>query len=372
MNPSRTIAVWTLGLLFAAPALGQSEEDPGSAPAEGAEGAGEGPEVLPPEARAEAMPTGTISSRELDWLEPKRSHLDQNPYGSTDFTAYTLEFGETRIGLGSVTVGVVPRTQLGFSPPLLAMGIYNANLKVNLVRVGPVDFGLMGAHYELPIGDFRGRQTNVGAMVSTRVRPKWSVHVTGTYNQFAAMGMPDFSDPPALLSLVAPDLASYSAQASALTGGQPLDTTARSFTTKVATDWRFNRRDSLVLQAQAMVWSEVQSEIDPDALPPLMNLDKALSGSGDAPVAESYVASLAWQFSWKRADLRIGAGVSSVPGAWLLQSTELAWRFGGKTRSGERRMRATWRQNVDDLSQSEKAEKREGRGAGADAGMVAR
>ncbi len=344
MSPRCTVgALLALQMLLpvAAPA---EEEAPTAAGTADGTSADDAP-ALPPEALSSATAPAPIGARQLDWLEPKRSQLDQNPYGSTDFTAYTLELGEWRIGLGSVGVGALPRTHLSVSPPLYALGIVNGAAKVNLVRVGPVDLALGGQAYRLAIGEFSGRQLGAGAMSSVRLTAPWSLHVGGQFNLFSATGLPDLSDPPLLLGLVAPDLANYQEQVSGVVGGAPLDVAARSVTMKVATDVRLNRRDSLVLQASGMVWSEVDSDVSAEQLPPLMNLDKALAGSSATPLRDSYVASLAWQFSWKRADLRVGGGVSSVPGAWLLQSTELAWRLGGPTRSSERRMRATWREN---------------------------
>ena len=57
-------------------------------------------EALSPEAMAAAEDVGSISRRELNDLEPKRSRLPNHPYTHTDFTAYSLEWGETRLGLG--------------------------------------------------------------------------------------------------------------------------------------------------------------------------------------------------------------------------------------------------------------------------------
>ena len=53
----------------------------------------------------------------------------------------------------------------------------------------------------------------------------------------------------------------------------------------------------------------------------------------------------AWQIQWKHAQLRVGIGTSSTPGAWLLQSTEFSYRFLGATRVKEYRQRRSWRQN---------------------------
>ena len=73
-----------------------------------------------------------------------------------------------------------------------------------------------------------------------------------------------------------------------------------------------------------------------------------IADSGSSPVTKTYVTSAAWQFSWKKVDLRAGLGFSNVPGAWLIQSTDLSYRFGGKTRRGERKMRRTWKRNKAD------------------------
>lgn len=342
VSAARAGARWLATLAVVGGAVGPAiAEEPAAAEAPPAEP----PAELPPEVIAEAVPAAPLTAAGLRWLEPKRGQLGQNPYGITDYTAYTLEFGEWRLGLGSISVGALPRTQVGFSPPLTALGILNGTAKVNLLRLGPVDLAASGQLYRLGVGGFRGQQLGGGGVLSVQVLPPWSLHLSGLYSGFSASGLPDLSDPPTLLGLVAPDLAGYQPQVEGVVGDAPLDFSARSFSLRLATDVRFNRRDSLIVQAQGMVWSQVDSATNPDDLPPLMNLDKALGGSSDAPLRDSYVASAAWQFSWKHADLRIGAGVSSVPGAWLLQSTELAWRLGGATRNSERRMRRTWRSN---------------------------
>ena len=116
----------------------------------------------------------------------------------------------------------------------------------------------------------------------------------------------------------------------------------------MATDIRFNRRDSLILRGGATFWTNVLER--GFEAPPILGLDEAFNveTGTTTPIAESYVASIAWQFSWRRIDLRVGAGVSNVPGAWILQSTDLSYRFGGKTRSSERRMKRTWKRIMSD------------------------
>jgi len=171
----------------------------------------------------------------------------------------------------------------------------------------------------------------------------WSVHLGIEWDRIKSSGIPDLDALP-----------------SVFTGGTSNDDFRRSqkesewdfdlqeITLSMATDYRFNRRDSLILQASAVFWSKV-SEVGYDA-PPILGLDEVFNKDigVSSPVAETYVASLAWQWSWRRTDLRVGVGASNVPGAWLLQTFDLSYRFGGKTRSTERRMNKTWRRNKSD------------------------
>ena len=66
-----------------------------------------------------------------------------------DFTAYTLEWGELQAGLNRSTIGILPRTQVGTQVPLWALGIQNANVKVNALRLGPIDLAITGDYLNL-------------------------------------------------------------------------------------------------------------------------------------------------------------------------------------------------------------------------------
>ena len=86
-------------------------------------------------------------------------------------------------------------------------------------------------------------------------------------------------------------------------------------------------------------------------LPPIAGLELAVSTNYDQSfeIQDTYVASIAWQFAWKQVEARVGWGAAAVPYAFLLQTTELSYRFGGATRRTEYRMRRGWRQNRRDL-----------------------
>ncbi len=131
-----------------------------------------------------------------------------------------------------------------------------------------------------------------------------------------------------------------------------LDLKASAITTRFATDYRFNRRDSIVFQFQAMIWNDVLTDIkNAEEIPPILQFEEAFAKdqSGVVPIGDSFVTGLAYQAAWNHLEIRVGAGYSAIPFAWLLQSMELSWRFGGTTRSTERRMRRTWGRNRADI-----------------------
>lgn len=331
----------------------------GTAQAEWRGGQAPAAPVVPPSDQASqssmdsAASLPELDSAHLDYLKPKRKKMDQNPYGQTDFTAYSLEWGETKVGLASVTVGLLPRTQIGTVPALDVLGVANANAKINFFRLGPVDMAMSGHHYQLQAGDFSASQTGIGGLTSIRLMPSWSIHIGGHYQIIQADGLPDFGQ----LSPILMDTTGIDISADTFREVQEhvdLHLEARRVTAQVASDIRLNRRDSIILRGETTIWREVHTGIESD-LPPILGLNNVFDQSGEVSVKDAYTASAAWQFAWKRAELRIGAGVSSVPGAWLLQSTEFSYRFGGKTRTTERKIRSAWRQDNRSFKQARRA-----------------
>ncbi|MGB0637923.1 MAG: hypothetical protein ACPGTU_01240 [Myxococcota bacterium] len=347
MRPEMRISLSTLILLlFANSAMAQETENPEEPPADDSEEEApqEPPSELPQEVQGEAEAVPQLSRSQHNWLEPRRAVLPQNPYAQTDFTAYVLEWGETKIGAASITVGALPFTQIGTVPALDALGVVNGHVKVNMLRTDRFDMALGGNYFRKQAGDFVGSHTAGSALASIQVLDPWSMHMGLSYANLSSSGVPDLSQLPRIL-----------------TGGQDPEAfqasqennedawTFRGQTLKVnfATDIRFNRRDSLILQGSAIVWTSLERGFE---APPILGLEEAFAAVEDnsSPIAKSYNASVAWQWAWRRVDLRVGLGTSATPGAWLLQSTDLSYRFGGKTRGSERRMNRTWRRNKSD------------------------
>jgi hypothetical protein len=303
------------------------------------------PATLPGGDQDEALKMPSLSRAQHDWLEPKRSELPQDPHAQTDFTAYTLELGEIKLGLASITVGAAPRTQVGTVPVLDALGVYNGHLKVTAIEAGPYALGLGTSYFGLRAGDMNGSSIGLSMIQSINIIAPWSVHFGVDWSNTKSNGIPDLDRIPSILT-------GGKSSAEFQSGQKPSDWDlhVQDLSLSLATDVRFNRRDSLILQARAVFWSNVITRgYD---VPPLLGMDKLLNKpeGTSSPIGDTYVASLAWQWSWRRTDLRVGAGISSVPGAWLLQSTDLSYRFGGKTRRTERRMNKTWKRNKSDTN----------------------
>jgi hypothetical protein len=315
---------------------------------------------VPGGARGTADP-GVVDLDEDEYVQgfaqyqPKLHKFPQNPYGSTDFTAYTREFGEAKLGITSLTYGVLPRIHLGTSPLLDALGAYNFSGKGNFLRLGPYDAALSASVFVVPITELLrtldpdGRYKIAGYKVkdeqlfvkqfttvtfqllnSLQLVGGWSVHAGVSYTRASARGRLDFRNLPVV---VLPGGANVGGDLTVVPGviGELVDV-------RFATDYRFNRRDSLIFQFAAPVWGSARGELSADLqeLPKeaaaLRDLDLSVRYSRFLSLTDGYRSSLAWQFSWHRVDLRFGLGFSAISRSWMLQAFDLSYRLGGNTR----------------------------------------
>ena len=300
---------------------------------------------------SQAIEAPDLSVDQIRWLRPRRHLMDQVPRGQNDFTAYTLEFMEVEVGLANVMLGVLPRVQLGTVPALHLVGVPNVNAKVNAIRFGGLDVAGEWAYFGLGLEGFDAGYQALGLRASLQITTPWSIHGGVSWAQFSAEG------PPASLTGLSSLLSTQSEEdidawledpdvQAGLEGGN-ISAQAEATMIRVATDFRFNRRDSLVLQFQTMLRGDAAADV---VIPPILGLDEAFqaSTSGSTSASEAYLASLSWHSAWNHWEMRIGVGVSSVDYAWILQAMDLSYRFGGATRRGEWRIRKTWRRNRED------------------------
>ncbi len=280
-------------------------------------------------------------------LKPKRFRFPQNPYGNTSsFTAYTLEWGETKIGLGSVSTGVVPRVQVGTAPVLDVLQVWNINAKANISRIGPFDAALVLQYYNVPLTDFvsgvidgsgstetaSASYLGIGATGSLQVLDPWSIHAQLYWARPSARGNISFDDLPQIL-LPGLSLGDTAAIGLGVTGDLGI--------VNLATDLRFNRRDSVFAWMRYPFYGEVRGMTSGEigGFEQLENARFIVAYGDWIPFPTSYSVALGYQASWKHVDLRVGVGKSAIPLAWVLQAFEVSYRFGGTTRRQERKIR---------------------------------
>ncbi len=357
----RAIALWAVLGAVGLPVWAQEGDPPTDpdAPEEAGEEEEEESEPPPPLelsstdfARAAEAPQLTDS--QIKWLRPRRHLMGQRPRAQNDFTAYSLEWGEVKVGLAKTTMGVLPRVQVGTVPVLWGLNVQNGQTKVNAIRFGGLDVAVEGSYFGIPLDSFTANYKALGGGMSLQIVEKWSIHGRLNKAWFVLEG------PPAGLLELSGALVSKNAEmeafVTALEGNETaseglndgnISVTANAMVLNFATDYRFNRRDSLILQVQAMLSGSATAGA---TIPPILGLDEAfdIEKSGPVDASQAYLASLAWHSAWKRWEIRFGAGVSSQPGAWTFQAMDLSYRFGGETRNTERRTRKTWRGNRKD------------------------
>jgi hypothetical protein len=267
-----------------------------------------------------------------------------------DFTAHTLEWGEIKIGLATISFGLLPRTQISTTPLLYSLGIINGRLKVNFLRAGPVDLGVVANGYSLPLGDFQAGYIGIGPVISVRAADAFSVHLSGLFHDGRAGGVP--TQLPKVFTLLpgGEELDNWVTSASARVdeGFSAPQFTGQALDISLTTDYRFNRRDSIILQLQSLVWTKTNFDSESElGLIPLLGLDQILGEK--TRVFASYTITLSWQFAWKQLDWRIGGGTSSIPIAWALQGNDVSYRMWGKTRLTDTRRKQGWRKNRRDV-----------------------
>lgn len=301
------------------------------------------PETKPDVDIGEAESAPEFSKKQLRWFKPSPGNLPANPRAQVDFTAYTLEFGEVKLGIANIMIGVLPHVHVGTSVPLDILGIPNVHAKVHATEGGPFDIGAVVNYHILERTAFEASFLSVGGIASVTPVTPWSMHVGGKWTRGDIAGSITLDNIATLLWFL--DEAPQGDELAAESVFQ-----IETVDVKFATDVRFNRRDSIVLQAEAMVFANVVKD-EELFIPEFLGLEEALAYDGAVPITEAAVASIAWQFAWEHLEIRVGVGVSSIPASWLLQSTEVSYRFGGKSRTKEKRMRDGWFRNKKDLGE---------------------
>jgi biopolymer transport protein ExbD len=298
---------------------------------------------------------GDLSEDDLAALKPKRYKFPQDPYSNVaSFTAYTLEWGEWKIGLGTVSVGILPRTQIGTAEALDFAGAFNVYGKADIARAGPLDGALIVQYYRAPqwilnlatestglaTEDLKisGSYLGLGALASLRLAAPWTLHTSVYYARPTATGIVSFDALPALLF---PGLDSEDT-------GVDLDAkvTGDAVVLNLATDLRFNRRDSIYLWYRAPVYARARGGVSAESLgvtgdSALDNVDLIVGYGQAVNPLENYSFAFGYLAQWRHIEARIGWGFSApVQGLWIAQAFDLSYRFGGPTKRNEHAIRS--------------------------------
>lgn len=301
-------------------------------------------------AAGEPVPLEAASRAQIEALRPSQRLLPQNPRGNTAYTAYTLEWGETRVGLESVSVGVLPRVQVGTGPALDAVGLYNGQVKINALREGPAELALVADAGWVPLGEVLARfdlaeadvvdtllYTKLGARLSYRLLEPWSAHLSLNYRRMDVQGLLDLGQLPEFLLSETEIEVGESDWVPRVQGDL--------VSVRLVTDLRLNRRDAILLIGEAQVHAAVRAavEIETDAIPGSLDL-MAVYGGWVSPL-DAASAAIAWQSTWRHVEARAGVGVSALPWMWATGAFDLSYRFGGSSRETARKMRQGWRED---------------------------
>jgi hypothetical protein len=195
--------------------------------------------------------------------------------------------------------------------------------------------------------------TSIGLRGSLRISEPWSAHVGASYIFASLAGNFDIDTLPDLLLPIADQASGEFGLAPHLDGNMLM--------INFATDVRFNRRDSIVLMGRFVPFAKARVGVNVDEWVGVesgvgdINLDGDLDFSvaygGVTNPLNSYAISLAWQFSWKHIEARFGYGISAVPYTWVIGPFDMSYRFGGKTRRTQTKIKKGWKDNRKDFRQ---------------------
>ncbi len=247
-------------------------------------------------------PAGEWSSQEI---APKAR--------SSPSTAYTIGKGVTQVGLVRQNVGLLDNLQIGTTAPLFALGVPNAQAKVTAIQTPKLDVSLDGgaywtslARFGVPDGDIL--VTPVGWTASWVISRRWSLHGGTAWTIARAQG--SVSAAQIGQGLAAVTGADITEDLLPVVGaGAYAGANLTLYQTRLALDYRLNRRDSLVLSSNTWVWANglLAAGVEAQDLGGV-DVQGGASARVKIPLQESIpsLTTLCWQFDWRRANLRVG------------------------------------------------------------------
>ncbi len=258
-----------------------------------------------------------------------------DPKVPSDYSAYTLGFKHVRVGLFDDDVGVWSNVDVGTTPILFVLGVPNAHAKIGAVQSKVLDIAVTGAWhgYSLEKMGVDGGYLNViplGLTSSWSISRHLSIHAGASWllaDIKGQVGLDEIAG--GLATAIGVDLSeeldSQLSEDGALYAGANVMLTQAH----LGADWRFNRRDALVLQTNTFLYLSgtisggYATEDDSLQAGATVHLKKPLTDQLQS------VITVSWQFSWKHWYLRVGLPVptKTIPLLWIPQAFELNYVF---------------------------------------------
>jgi len=248
------------------------------------------------------------------------------PKALPDGTAYTIGTRTYRVGLVKQQVGVLDNLDLGTRAPLWALGLVNVHGKVTAIQTKRVDVALDGEYINTSLDRFGvpdGRLTlyPVGWTASWMIGKRVSLHGGTGWMVASAEGQLDSAAlGDGIAAVTGADIGDVLGDELGQ-GGVYGGANVSLFQTRFQAEYRLNRRDSIVLRSNnwlylnALVAAGLASGTDQGT-----EVSAGASARVRVPLTDSLQAltTLSWQFSWRRANLRLGVPIPlNNTFAWL-------------------------------------------------------
>jgi hypothetical protein len=266
--------------------------------------------------------------------EPARRTLPPEPRHLQDLSAYTVGVRRWRIGPAYLDYGLLDNVSVGTSPLGFLIGP-NLRAKVEAAHLGRFELSLEGGWWSVSVLNDSGLKTTVaplGWTLSCVLSPRVSVHGGNTWILGRATGKVDAETlGDALGQVVGTDVSEDLRRALGdQTYGDALANVALA-QTQLASEYRFNRRGSLVLQLDTTLWlrglvaAGVGTEVGDGG-----SASGGAAARLDLPLRDSLptASSIAWHWSFERFNLRLGLPLAFRNPLSYVQALEFYWLLG--------------------------------------------
>lgn len=265
------------------------------------------------------------------------SEQEIDPKARPTGTAYTIGRYDWKLGLVEQDFGLFENAQVGTVAALWALGVANGHAKVDAIRTKSLDIAVDGGVYAaslegLGVPNGRITVTPVGLLASGVVSKRLGVHGGVAWTIARADGRltaTDLAD--GIASVTGADVTKELKDVLGKDGGVYAGANLTLYQTRFSADWRFNRRDSLVLTSNTYVWLSglVAAGVAADDVGSA-EVEVGASARVKVPLTESVptLTTLSWQFSWRRTHLRVGVPLPLTNTFAYLQAFDLYWILG--------------------------------------------